>query len=99
MTESPTLPLRAVAPIRLSPEAMRRLRRQTRADHARQRDLDAVVNDAVRDRPTAMVIAARISARGLEQTTDEAWAVLVLMKRWGITAANIVATQRRTGST
>lgn len=91
-TDSPTLRL----PItRLSPEAMRRLRRQTTADHARQRDLDAVVNDAVRDRGTAMAIAARISARGLEQTTDEAWAVRVLMKRWGITARNILDTQRR----
>lgn len=85
-------------PLPLTPEAVRRVRRQGSADRERAADLDLYLRGGVRNRPTALAIAARMSARGEEQTMREAEAVRVLMKRWGISARCIRETQRRTGS-
>ena len=91
MTDSPTMPIPA---IRISPEAMRRLRRQVRADHARQRDLDRATLGQVLDRGEALAIVARMSARP-DQTTCEAQTVRELMRRHGLTSSMIRHEQRR----
>jgi hypothetical protein len=49
----------------------------------------------VRNRPTALAIAARMSARGEEQTMREAEAVRVLMKRYDLSSTLIRRTQQR----
>lgn len=80
---------------RLDPAEVKRIRRQGSADRERAADLDLYLRGGVRNRPTAIAIAARMSARGEDQTMREAEAVRVLMKRWGISASNIRDKQRR----
>ena len=89
MLDSPTQPLAA----RISPEAVRQLRRTTRARHGRQRDLDSATLGQALDRGEAVAICARMSA-WCDRTPDEAHAVRELMRRHGITRAQIVASQR-----
>jgi hypothetical protein len=92
MTDSPTMRL----PIaRLDPDEVRRLRRQGSADRERAADLDLYLRGGVRNRPTALAIAARMSARGEEQTMREAEAVRVLMKRYDLSSTLIRRTQQR----
>jgi hypothetical protein len=82
-------------PLPLTPEAVRRLRRQGSADRERAADLDLYLRGGVRNRPTALAIAARMSARGEEQTMREAEAVRVLMKRYDLSSTLIRRTQQR----